>query len=159
MKQLKMPTSDSYYEYLIESLKDAEHAGVLNVLLIALWYKLPIDCDKIMEVQPREIRRYTTAEGRAPFTEWLDSLRDRNVRFRIKSRLDRVEQGNLGDFKSVGEGVFELRINYGPGYRVYFGQVGLTIVVILIAGDKSTQAQNIQQAIEYWKDYEQCENA
>ena len=112
-----------------------------------------------MEVQPREIRRYTTAEGRAPFTEWLDSLRDRNVRVRIKSRLDRVEQGNLGDFKSVGEGVFELRINYGPGYRVYFGQVGLTIVVILIAGDKSTQAQNIQQAIEYWKDYEQCENA
>ncbi|XZN92530.1 MAG: type II toxin-antitoxin system RelE/ParE family toxin [Microcoleus sp.] len=111
-----------------------------------------------MEVQPREIRRYTTAEGRAPFTEWLDSLRDRNVRVRIKSRLDRVEQGNLGDFKSVGEGVFELRINYGPGYRVYFGQVGLTIVVILIAGDKSTQAQNIQQAIEYWKDYEQCEN-
>ncbi|MEZ2228438.1 MAG: type II toxin-antitoxin system RelE/ParE family toxin [Microcoleus sp.] len=112
-----------------------------------------------MEVEPREIRRYTTAEGRAPFTEWLDSLRDRNVRVRIKSRLDRVEQGNLGDFKSVGEGVFELRINYGPGYRVYFGQVGLTIVVILIAGDKSTQEKNIQQAIEYWKDYEQCENA
>ncbi|MEG3847351.1 type II toxin-antitoxin system RelE/ParE family toxin [Microcoleus sp. herbarium19] len=112
-----------------------------------------------MEVQAREIRRYTTAEGKAPFTDWLDSLRDRNVRVRIKSRLDRVEQGNLGDFKSVGEGVFELRINYGPGYRVYFGQVGLTIVVILIAGDKSTQEQNIQQAIEYWKDYEQCENA
>ena len=131
----------------------------MNVLVIALLYKLAIECDKIMEVQPREIRRYTTAEGRAPFTEWLDSLRDRNVRVRIKSRLDRVEEGNLGDFKSVGEGVFELRINYGPGYRVYFGQVGLTIVVILIAGDKSTQAQNIQQAIEYWKDYEQCENA
>jgi putative addiction module killer protein len=59
-----------------------------------------------MEVQPREIRRYTTAEGRAPFTEWLDALRDRNVRVKIKSRLDRVEQGNLGDFKSVGQGVF-----------------------------------------------------
>ncbi len=112
-----------------------------------------------MEVQPREIRRYTTEEGKVPFTDWLDSLRDRNVRVRIKSRLDRVEEGNLGDFKSVGEGVFELRINYGPGYRVYFGQVGFTIVVILIAGDKSTQEQNIQQAIEYWKDYEQCENA
>ncbi len=130
----------------------------LNVLVIALLYKLAIECDKIMEVQPREIRRYTTAEGKVPFTDWLESLRDRNVRVRIKSRLDRVEQGNLGDFKSVGEGVFELRINYGPGYRVYFGQVGLTIVVILIAGDKSTQEQNIQQAIEYWKDYEQCEN-
>ncbi len=130
----------------------------MNVLVIALLYKLAIECDKIMEVQPREIRRYTTAECKVPFTDWLESLRDRNVRVRIKSRLDRVEQGNLGDFKSVGEGVFELRINYGPGYRVYFGQVGLTIVVILIAGDKSTQEQNIQQAIEYWKDYEQCEN-
>ncbi|MEG4941507.1 type II toxin-antitoxin system RelE/ParE family toxin [Microcoleus sp. F4-D5] len=112
-----------------------------------------------MEVQPREIRRYTTPEGTAPFTEWLDSLRDRNVRVRIKSRLDRVEQGNLGDFKSVGQGVFELRINYGPGYRLYFGQVGLTIVVILIAGDKSTQEQDIRQAIEYWTDYEKRENA
>ncbi|MEG4084125.1 type II toxin-antitoxin system RelE/ParE family toxin [Microcoleus sp. POL10_C6] len=111
-----------------------------------------------MEVQPREIRRYTTAEGRAPFTEWLDALRDRNVRVRIKSRLDRVEQGNLGDFKSVGQGVFELRINYGPGYRLYFGQVGLTIVVILIAGDKSTQEQDIRQAIEYWTDYEKRES-
>ncbi|MEG4532774.1 type II toxin-antitoxin system RelE/ParE family toxin [Microcoleus sp. D2_18a_D3] len=111
-----------------------------------------------MEVQPREIRRYTTAEGRAPFTEWLDALRDRNVRVRIKSRLDRVEQGNLGDFKSVGQGVFELRINYGPGYRLYFGQVGLTIVVILIAGDKSTQEHDIRQAIEYWTDYEKRES-
>jgi putative addiction module killer protein len=119
---------------------------------------LLIKYDKIMEVQPREIRRYTTAEGRAPFTEWLDALRDRNVRVKIKSRLDRVEQGNLGDFKSVGQGVFELRINYGPGYRVYFGQVGLTIVVILIAGDKSTQEQDIRQAIEYWTDYEKRES-
>jgi len=111
-----------------------------------------------MEVQPREIRGYTTAEGRVPFTEWLDALRDRNVRVRIKSRLERVEEGNLGDFKSVGQGVFELRINYGPGYRVYFGQVGLTIVVILIAGDKSTQEQDIRQAIEYWTDYDKRES-
>ncbi|MEG4490061.1 type II toxin-antitoxin system RelE/ParE family toxin [Microcoleus sp. D3_18_C4] len=117
-----------------------------------------IKYDKIREVQPREIRRYTTAEGTAPFAEWLDALRDRNVRVRIKSRLDRVEQGNLGDFKSVGQGVFELRINYGPGYRLYFGQVGLTIVVILIAGDKSTQEQDIRQAIEYWTDYEKRES-
>lgn len=111
-----------------------------------------------MEVQPREIRRYITPEGKFPFTEWLDSLRDRNVRVRIKSRLDRVEQGNLGDVKSVGEGVFELRINYGPGYRIYFGQVGLTIVLILMAGDKSTQDQDIRQAIAYWKDYEKRES-
>ena len=59
----------------------------------------------------------------------------------------------------MGQGVFELRINYGPGYRLYFGQVGLTIMVILIAGDKSTQEQDIRQAIEYWTDYEKRENA
>lgn len=76
----------------------------------------------------------------------------------MKSRLDRVQQGNLGDYKSVGEGVFELRINYGPGYRLYFGQFGLTIVVILVAGDKSTQEQDIRQAIGYWKDYERRES-
>jgi putative addiction module killer protein len=58
----------------------------------------------------------------------------------------------------VGQGVFELRINYGPGYRIYFGQVGLTIVVILVAGDKSTQEQDIRQAIAYWKDYERRES-
>ncbi len=74
-----------------------------------------------MEVQPREIQRYVTPDGRVPFTEWLDSMRDRRARTTIKSRLDRVGQGNLGDCRSVGEGVFELRIDYGPGYRVYFG--------------------------------------
>src|SRR6478672_5635829 len=131
---------------------------LLNGLSIALTIEIVNLYDKIIEVQPREIRRYATAEGRVPFGEWLDSLRDRNVRVRIKSRLDRVEQGNLGDFKSVGQGVFELRINYGPGYRLYFGQVGLTIVVILIAGDKSTQEQDIRQAIEYWTDYEKRES-
>ncbi|TAE24844.1 MAG: type II toxin-antitoxin system RelE/ParE family toxin [Oscillatoriales cyanobacterium] len=99
-----------------------------------------------MEVQPREITSYGTSDGKFPFDEWLDS------------GLDRVQQGNLGDIKSVGEGVFELRINYGPGYRVYFGQVGLTVVVILVAGDKSTQEQDIRQAIAYWKDYERRES-
>ncbi|MEG4321922.1 MULTISPECIES: type II toxin-antitoxin system RelE/ParE family toxin [unclassified Microcoleus] len=113
---------------------------------------------KLWKYNKREIRRYETSDGKVPFGEWLDSLRDRNVRVRIKSRLDRVEEGNLGDVKSVGEGVFELRINYGPGYRLYFGQVGLTIVVILVAGDKSTQEQDIRQAIAYWKDYEKRES-
>jgi putative addiction module killer protein len=111
-----------------------------------------------VEVQPREIRRYKTPDGKVPFGESLDSARDRNIKARIKSRFDRVQQGNLGDIKSVGEGVFELRINYGPGYRVYFGQVGLTIVVILVAGDKSTQEQDIRQAIVYWEDYERRES-
>ena len=113
---------------------------------------------KLWKYNEREITSYGTSDGKFPFDEWLDSVRDRNVRFRIKSRLDRVQQGNLGEIKSVGEGVFELRINYGPGYRVYFGQFGLTIVVILVAGNKSTKEQDIRQAIVYWKDYERRES-
>ena len=106
-----------------------------------------------MEVQPREIQRYTTPDGKVPFSEWLDSLRDLKAKFKIDGRLDRVGTGNLGDYRSVGEGVYELRINYGPGYRVYFGQVGTTIVLLLIGGDKSTQEQDINKAKEYWTDY------
>ncbi len=111
-----------------------------------------------MEVQPREIQNYQTAEGRSPFEEWLDSLRDIRVISQIDNRLRRVKLGNLGDYRSVGEGVFELRIDYGPGYRLYFGQVGTTIVLLLCGGDKSTQAQDIRKAKEYWKDYERREN-
>lgn len=112
-----------------------------------------------MEVQPREIQNYLTAEGRSPFEEWLDSLRDTKGRSKIDNRLRRIQLGNLGDYRSVGKGVFELRINYGPGYRVYFGQVGTTIVILLCGGDKSTQTQDIRNAQEYWRDYERRENA
>ncbi|MBE9186935.1 type II toxin-antitoxin system RelE/ParE family toxin [Microcoleus sp. LEGE 07076] len=106
-----------------------------------------------MEVQPKEIQRYTTPDGRVPFSEWLDSLRDLKAKFKIDGRLDRVGTGNLGDYRSVGEGVYELRINYGPGYRVYFGQVGTTIILLLIGGDKSTQEQDIRKTQKYWTDY------
>jgi putative addiction module killer protein len=106
-----------------------------------------------MEIQPREIKQYITEDGKIPFSEWLDSLKDRKARLKIKLRLDRVEQGNLGDFKAVGEGVFELRIDYGGGYRIYFGQVGLTIILLLCGGDKSSQNKDIQQAQKYWRNY------
>lgn len=66
-----------------------------------------------MEVQPREIRRYIAPDGKIPFTDWLESLRDRRAKAKIKERLKRVGLGNLGDYKSVGSGVFELRIDYG----------------------------------------------
>ena len=111
-----------------------------------------------MEAEPREIRRYITANGKVPFAEWLDRLRDRRARLKIKLRLDRVEEGNLGDCRSVGEGVFELRIDYGPGYRVYFGQIGLRIVLLLCGGDKSTQEKDICKAKEYWADYDESQN-
>ncbi len=112
-----------------------------------------------MEAQPREIRRYITSDGKVPFADWLDSLRDTNAKAKIISRLNRVTAGNLGDYRSVGEGVCELRIKYGPGYRIYFGLRGLTIVLLLCGGDKSTQDQDIQKAKEYWADYERSENA
>ena len=112
-----------------------------------------------MEVQPRDIRRYITPDGRNPFAEWLSSLRDLNAVVKIEQRLDRVRLGNLGNSKSVGEGVCELKVDFWPGYRVYFGQFGSTIVLILCGGDKSSQEQDIRKAKEYWKEYEERENA
>jgi len=82
----------------------------------------------VVQSQPRELQIYETEQGDAPFSSWLDSLRSREARAKVRKRLDRVALGNLGDYKSVGEGVFELRIDYGPGYRVYFTQVGALIV-------------------------------
>ena len=112
-----------------------------------------------MEVQPRDIRRYITPDGRNPFAEWLSSLRNLNAVVKIEQRLDRVRLGNLGNSKSVGEGVCELKVDFGPGYRVYFGQFGSTIVLVLCGGDKSSQEQDIRKAKEYWKEYEERENA
>lgn len=85
---------------------------------------------------------YTTEN----FDQWFSSLRDRQTARRIQARIDRAEDGNFGDHKSVGEGVFEMRIHHGPGYRVYFTLRGLEVVILLIAGDKSTQVKDIQIA-------------
>jgi len=106
-----------------------------------------------MATQPREIERYVTADGQIPFDNWFDSIRVSKTQTIISKRLDRVRMGNLGDYRSVGGGVFELRIDYGRGYCIYFGQVGTTIVVLLCGGDKSTQIKDIRQAQEYWRDY------
>jgi putative addiction module killer protein len=107
-----------------------------------------------METQPKEIRRYITKKGKIPFAEWLDSFKDRKTKLKITERLRRISLGNLGDFKSVGEGVFELRIAYGAGYRIYFGQDGNRIILLLCGGDKSTQKKDILKAKEYWHDYQ-----
>jgi putative addiction module killer protein len=77
------------------------------------------------------------------------------IQAKIISPLNRVASGNLGDYKSVGKGVFELRIDYGSGYRIYFGQIGNTIILLLCGGDKSTQKKDIIKAQDYWQDYEQ----
>ena len=111
-----------------------------------------------METQPRDVRRYITEDGRIPFAEWLESLRDKKAYAKINERLRRVNLGNLGDFRSVGGGVFEFRIDSGPGYRVYFGQIGSIVVLLLCGGDKSTQDRDIREAQKYWRDYEKRQN-
>jgi putative addiction module killer protein len=100
-----------------------------------------------------EVRQYQTAEGKTPMAEWLDALRDGATRARITARLDRVKAGLLGDWKSLSRGVFELRIDHGPGYRVYYGQEGNALILLLCGGDKSTQAKDLERAHAYWKDY------
>jgi putative addiction module killer protein len=106
-----------------------------------------------MEATPKELHIYVMEDGRAPFSDWLASLHDLKARSKIRVRLDRVSLGNLGDCHGVGDGVQELRIDYGPGYRVYFGQVDSAIVLLLCGGDKSTQAKDIEQAKRYWSEY------
>ena len=105
-----------------------------------------------MEAKHREIRVYQTPDNQEPFWKWLDRLADQEAFNRILKRIDRVETGNFGEWDSVGDGVFELVLDFGPGYRVYFGQDG-DLVVLLLGGSKKTQDRDIANAKEYWRDY------
>ena len=98
------------------------------------------------------LREYLSADGRSYFQEWLDSL-PVPVRARIQARIFRFETGNLGDHMSVGEGVWEARVMFGPGCRVYFGKEGRSIILLLLGGDKSSQAGDIRKARQLWKEY------
>jgi putative addiction module killer protein len=112
-----------------------------------------------MQSNPRELRIYETSQGQAPFSSWFNALRDRAASVRIQKRLDRVELGNLGDYRSVGEGVFELRIDYGPGYRIYFAPTDLVVILLLCGGDKRSQDQDIVQAKQFWIDFQRRDHA
>jgi len=100
----------------------------------------------------RNIVHYVTEDGLAPFERWFTHL---NVvaGAKVTIALYRLEQGNLSSTKSVGNGVFETKINFGPGYRVYFGQDGDTLVILLGGGTKKGQGQDIKQAQRRWADY------
>ena len=100
-----------------------------------------------------EIRTYLTVDERAPFDEWLAALRDVQARARIRARLARLQAGNLGDFKPVQDGVQELRIDHGPGYRVYLSRQGPVVVLLLGGSDKSGQAVAIEQAVACLNDW------
>jgi len=107
------------------------------------------------DVHPREIQIYRSANGQQPFTEWLESIRGANTRDRMQARIERLEEGNFSDCKSVGEGVFELRFHFGSGYRIYFAQIGNTIVLLLCGGDKTSQTRDIERAKTYWREYKE----
>jgi putative addiction module killer protein len=99
--------------------------------------------------KPKKVCIYSDGTGKEPFTIWADALPGKE-RARIFTRLDRIEAGNLGDYKSVGGGVYELRFHFGPGYRVYFGEMEEKIVLLLCGGDKSSQKKDVLTAKKYW---------
>lgn len=106
-----------------------------------------------MEPVPRELLEYETQDEKCPVREWIESLKDIQARAIIRKRLNRVRLGNLGVNRNVGKGVWELKIDFGPGYRIYYGEDGPKIVVLLCGGDKGSQNRDITQAQEYWRDY------
>jgi putative addiction module killer protein len=100
------------------------------------------------------VLHYLTLTGRCPFQEWIESVKSGTVKAVVAARVNRIRSGTLGDWKAVGDGVFELRIDLGPGYRVYFGRVGETVVILLAGGEKRSQDSDIKRAKGYWSDYE-----
>src|SRR5580698_2157135 len=100
-----------------------------------------------------ELFRFRREDGGEPFAEWLSGLRDKGAEARIRVRLRRVEAGNFGDCEPVGEGVTELRIHVGAGYRVYFGRHGKMVVILLCGGDKSSQTADIKRAKDFWSEW------
>ncbi|PCJ83311.1 MAG: addiction module killer protein [Thiotrichaceae bacterium] len=102
-----------------------------------------------------QIKLYRRDDGQVPFDRWLSNLRDKRAKARVLIRLDRLQLGNIGDTKFIGEGVSELRINEGKGYRVYYGCDSKEVVILLCGGDKSKQQSDIKLAKKYWSKY--CE--
>jgi putative addiction module killer protein len=101
-----------------------------------------------------EICYYVTDDGEEPFADWFADL-EVAARAKVARALIRLEQGNFSNVKSVGEGVLEFRIDFGPGYRVYFGRDGETLVILLTGGTKKRQQRDINAAHAYWQDYKQ----
>jgi len=101
-----------------------------------------------------EIRHYLTSSGKDPYQQWLDELKDLKARVVIQRRIDRLASGNFGDHKFCQDGVWELRIDFGPGYRVYYAQAGIAVVLLLCGGSKRDQTADIKEAVRYWREYQ-----
>jgi putative addiction module killer protein len=106
-----------------------------------------------VEAFERELRFYETEDGKAPARDWLDSREGTPEYGAIMVRLEKVILGNFGDHRALGDGVSEFRIDFGPGYRVYYGQVGKELVILLVVGAKPTQEGDIKTAKQYWKKF------
>ncbi len=110
-------------------------------------------------MQQYKISIYTTDDGKIPFLDWLNSIKDIKIQRRIKLRIDRLIDGNFGDTKSVGDKLYELRLFFGAGYRVYYTIEDNVLVILFTGGDKSTQTKDIEKAKAYLKDYKGDNNA
>lgn len=104
-------------------------------------------------IRQKKVIVYADENDNEPYNSWIDGLRDKRNQQRIRTRARRLEQGLYGDCEPVGEGISELRMFFGPGYRVYFAEDADNIVILLCGGDKDSQNRDIKSAKEYWKDY------
>lgn len=107
-----------------------------------------------MASQPWSLSKYVTVNGECPFDEWFETLNP-TVKARIDVRLDRVSLGNFGDSKSLSGGIYELRLHFGGGYRIYYGLAGNKVILLLMGGMKRTQDKDIKTARRYWKAYQE----
>lgn len=101
----------------------------------------------------KEIRYYKDKKGKEPFLVWLDSLKDKVIKTRILRRIDRLKLGNYGDHKLIATGLYELRLFFGSGYRIYFVEVGNTVILLLCGGNKNAQKRDIKKAKTYWRQH------
>ena len=101
-----------------------------------------------------EIRHYLSETGNDPYQEWLDHLKDRTAKARITVRVNQLAAGAYGDCKPLSNGVWKLRVDHGPGYRVYYAQAGKKLVLLLLGGDKRQQQTDIEKALRYWSAYQ-----
>jgi len=102
-----------------------------------------------------EIRHYISRTGKDVFDEWLSKLADARAQAKVAVRINRLAAGNFGDSKVLGQGLSELRIDWGPGYRVYYAMLGRACILLFCGGDKRTQSSDIERALRYLKDYKE----
>jgi putative addiction module killer protein len=104
-------------------------------------------------VSAQKAFEYVAGNGRNPFSQWLLNLNDRKARAIILRRINQAEEGNFGAYRALGDELFELKVQFGPGYRIYFGLDENILIILLCGGDKGSQKRDISHAREYWDDY------